>query len=369
MLYWRRLTRIIAAMVMLGAGAQALAEDRVLAGAIRWDNWRADSGMCDALDDSALQDRIPYYARRDAMGRLICEGDAPQTVAQDIAYARAAGIDYFIFGYYLETGSWRRDAKAAYALNSAYRAYLALPDRQGVKYALQFNWSFPPADIDEVSDEIVAAARHPDAVRGPTGALPVFMFTPDIERWAKGLGGVDGAAASLADIRRRVREATGAELYVVSMLFGIHKSAPIALDIGFDAISTYANGTGAGGRAVPYGTCAAGARGFWAAGRKLEAGFLPTVTMGWDYRPELRLKKTTVQRDPNPSWCEPAEDAQWSQKIRDAVAEAAANARNERFRSIVFYAWNEFNEGGWISPTKGEGDRRIRVLARALQPK
>ncbi|MCW2274662.1 hypothetical protein GJ654_11500 [Rhodoblastus acidophilus] len=284
----------------------------------------------------------------------------------DVHYARAAGIDYFIFGYYLDSGSWGRDANNARALDRAYRAYLALPDRAGVKFALSFNYSFPPQDAPLVSAVISEASRNPDHVRATDGSIPVFFFTPNLAVWVKGLGGEDGAKWVLDDIRRRVREGAGNRLYTVALVFGINAAGPMAQRLGFDAVSTYANGLGGGGRAVPYGACAAGARTFWTAGKRLSIGFLPTVTLGWDYRPLLRDPKEAPRRDPNPSWCEPASDQQWAEQIKAAVDAADSNPRNDRFRSIVLYAWNEFSEGGWIAPTVGEGTRRLEVIRRAL---
>jgi hypothetical protein len=338
----------------------------VLVGAIRWDNWRLDSAHAEVLDDPALRARIPYFAMRLPDGKLGFPGDLEHVLHADVRYARAGGLDYFIFGYYLDTGSWRRDKTRAQALNRAFRSYLNLPDRAGVRFALSFNYSFPAEDIDDVSDVIISVVDHPDHVRTHDGALPVFFFTPNVGRWAEGLGGDEKAAAALAEIRDRVARATGNRLYTIALLFRIGEGGPRAIRMGFDALSTYANGTGPGGKAVPYAACAASARRFWKRAGIHPAGFLPTVSMGWDYRPMLKRPQEQAHRDPNPSWCESATDAEWSEQVRLAVGEAAANPRNGPFKSVVVYAWNEFSEGGWLAPTVGEGTRRVDVLARAL---
>jgi hypothetical protein len=321
----------------------------MLVGAIRWDNWRLDGDHGELLDDPALADRIPYFAVRLPNGKLGFPGDKPYVLAADVQYARSAGIDYFLFGYYLDTGAWRRNKETARAINRTYRAYLGLPDRAGVRFAIMFNWSFPPEDIPEVVRVISEAARHPDYIATRDGAVPVFFFTPNVERWAKGFGGEEGAIKALADIRARVLAETGKRMYATSLLFGLAEGGPLAIRIGFDAFSTYANGTGTGGKAVPYGACAAGARTYWERAQRLPIGFPPTVTMGWDYRPMLERPDMQPPRDPNRSWCTPATDAEWTQQIHAAVAAAAANPRNERLQSIIIYAWNEFSEGGWIS--------------------
>ncbi len=72
-------------------------------------------------------------------------------------------------------------------------------------------------------------------------------------------------------------------------------------------------------------------------------------------------KKT---RKPNPDWCQPATDEEWTRLIRGAISEAASNPRTVA-SSVVIYAWNESSEGGWIQPTLSEGVRRLKVIASA----
>lgn len=367
---WRTISRGVVIVFFSGWAAFALADEKptpsVLVGAIRWDDWRLDSGVGDAIADPAYVNRIPYYAWRRPDRSLGFPGDMKNALSADVEYARAAGIDYFIFGYYLQTGSWGRSVVGAKALNRAYHVYLNLPDRAGVKFALNFDWSFPVADVAAVSAAIADAARRPEQVRTADGAALVFFFTPNLEGWTKGLGGSDGARLALADIRRRVAEKTGQRLYFVALLFGIDQGGPLAKRLGFDAVSTYVTGLGGGARAVPYATCATLARNFWRKGENLSIGFLPTVTMGWDYRPLIQRPGEYPGRDPNASWCSPGSDQEWSDQIRAARSAAAADPRNNRVKSVVIYAWNEFAEGGWIAPTVGEGVRRLDVIRRVL---
>jgi hypothetical protein len=337
-----------------------------LIGALRWDNWRLDSSAGQVILDPPLRGRIPYFVWRDSIGKLALPGDFEVVLHADVEYARAAGIDYFIFGYYLETGSWGRSTSNAKALNSAYRSYIRLRDHAGVRFALNFDYGFPAADVGAVSEVIADAARQRDYVHAADGSIPVFFFAPDMDLWVKGLGGEENARKALTEIKRQVFQRTGANLFPVALVFGIDQAGPTAERLGFDAVSTYANALGGGGVAVAYRTCADVARRFWQKGRKLPLGFIPTVTMGWDYRPILKQPQDPPHRDPDPSWCTPATDAEWIAQIQDAVMEAQSNPKNRRFESVLLYAWNEFSEGGWIAPTIGDGTRRLKVISDAL---
>jgi hypothetical protein len=339
---------------------------RPLVGALRWDNWRIDSMAGDFLDAPMLKDRIPYFVVRGPGGKLELPGDDANVLQADVIYANAAGIDYFIFGYYLETKSWGRDLQAATRLNSAYRSYQSLPDRAGVKFALSFNMLFPKSDIPTVIAVLTAALKQKDYARGADGSAPVFFFAPRLATWVKALGGEVEARRVFLDLKARVQKSTGTPPYFIALLFDIDNVGPLAARVGFDAISTYANGLGGGDRAVPYAACANGARSFWHKGAQQVIGFLPTVTLGWDYRPILEQPNEAAHRDPHPSWCAPGSDTEWIAQIRAALKIAATDPKNGRFDSIVLYAWNEFGEGGWIAPTVGEGTRRLQVILEAL---
>lgn len=349
------------------SAAPSASSTKVTLGAIRWDNWSLDSSYGQVLADPGLRERIPYYAERLLNGNLGFPGNTERALDADVHYAKAAGLDYFIFGYYLESASWGRDPNSAAALNRALTNFVSLPDKLGIKYALNFNLSFPSRDVPMVSAAITKALLGPDYMRTSDGSAPVFFLVNTMTTWLEGLGGEQGAKAALNEIRNRVKAATGQDLYLVALLFNLPETGPVAHRLGFDATSTYATALGANGKSLPYASCAALAKNTWQVEAKNGfGGFLPTVTLGWDYRPALRDPKEKKNRKPNPDWCQPATDEEWAQQIRGAIKEAANNPRNDRFQSVVIYAWNESSEGGWIQPTLSEGVRRLKVIADAV---
>jgi hypothetical protein len=348
------------------SAATPASSTKVTLGAIRWDNWSLDSPYGQVLADPGLRERAPYYTERLPNGNLGFPGNTERALDADVHYAKAAGLDYFIFGYYLESASWGRNPDSAAALNRALTKFVRLPDKLGIKYALNFNLSFPSRDVPMVSAAISKALLGPDYMRTSDGSAPVFFLVGTMTPWLKGLGSEQDAKAALTDIRNRVKAATGRNLYLVALLFNLPETGPVAHRLGFDATSTYATALGANGKSLSYASCAAIARNAWQVEAKHgSGGFLPTVTLGWDYRPALRDPQEKKNRKPNPDWCQPATDKEWIQQIRGAMNEAAHNPRNDRFQSVVIYAWNESSEGGWIQPTLSEGVRRLKVIADA----
>src|SRR5215467_7465204 len=197
------------------ASSSPASSTQVTLGAIRWDNWSLDSPYGQVLADPGLRERVPYYTERLPNGNLGFPGNTERALDADVHYAKAAGLDYFIFGYYLESASWGRDPNSAVALNRALTNFVRLPDKLGIKYALNFNLSFPSRDVPMVSAAITKALLGPDYMRTSDGSAPVFFLVNTMTTWLKGLGGEQGAKAALDDVRKRVKAATGRNLYLV----------------------------------------------------------------------------------------------------------------------------------------------------------
>ena len=58
--------------------------------------------------------------------------------------------------------------------------------------------------------------------------------------------------------------------------------------------------------------------------------------------------------------------------LRDAIEWTKANREINPANTIIIYAWNEHDEGGWLQPTLGAdglpNDDRIKTLKKTLRP-
>lgn len=92
-----------------------------------------------------------------------------------------------------------------------------------------------------------------------------------------------------------------------------------------------------------------------------EQPYLPEVTAGWDARPwegPQGLGK-------DPGWYFPDRTPeQFATTLREAIAWVDGHAdETDSERTILVYAWNEFGEGGYIAPTKGDpGGKYLKAL-------
>lgn len=333
-------------------------------GAFRWDGWFEGARDQAILDSEAGADRLPYFARRDAGGALRLDGDMDHVLAADVAYARGIGIDYFIFGHYPDTGSWNRDERYHLALNRALSAYLRLPDRLGVRFAISLHQSFPAGDLPDIAEAVATFVAHPDYMRTGSGAAPLFVYAMDETMWPRSTGTPTAARALFDRLRAIVAERTGLPLVLIVQDYDPASGRRQAAMMGADMVTSYTTFAPGPGGAVSFAACADHARNRWRHAMALGVPSLPTLTLGWDSRPRARFDKPGPA--PKRAWCGPPDEDTLAALFHDAIAEAPTASAGGPFESIVVYAWNEFTEGGWMAPTKAEGGSRMADLRAAI---
>jgi len=107
-------------------------------------------------------------------------------------------------------------------------------------------------------------------------------------------------------------------------------------------------------------------------GGSKEQPYLPEVTAGWDARPW----EGPQGHGKEPGWYFPDRTPeQFAASLRDAIGWMDKHPdQTITERTILVYAWNEFGEGGYIAPTKGDPEGRYlkalqSVLADADTPR
>jgi hypothetical protein len=83
---------------------------------------------------------------------------------------------------------------------------------------------------------------------------------------------------------------------------------------------------------------------------------VPLVNAGWDGRP----------RDYPGAWYEQATPSEVADAVKAALDWNRENPKTARAQTVLVYAWNEYDEGGWLCPTKTEGDARLKALREML---
>ena len=79
---------------------------------------------------------------------------------------------------------------------------------------------------------------------------------------------------------------------------------------------------------------------------------VPLVNAGWDGRP----------RQYPGVWFLPPTPAELAANLRGAFDWIRANPETAKADTVLVYAWNEHDEGGWLCPTTAEGAARLDAI-------
>ncbi|MFD7159612.1 hypothetical protein ACFV9C_33785 [Kribbella sp. NPDC059898] len=256
---------------------------------------------------------------------------------QEIQYAAAAGIDYWAFVYYPQD-----------PLNRARNLYLSSTHRNDVSWCALLDGNFTGA----FDANLPALASHwsESNYQKVLGGRPLVYF----------LSGAD--ADKVAKLRAKATELGVPNPYIVVMAWTAQGAADLKTTVGADAVSRYATG---GVNGATYASLAAAEAGLWNDYSTAAGQVVPTVSTGWDNRPRYDYPVSWIA-DYTPlkdNWSQQATPAEIASHLGAAITWGAGHAASSPANTVLIYAWNEFDEGGWICPTLYE----IRDSGRPLR--
>lgn len=352
----------VAACDAAGQEPSGAAAARPTVGAIRWDAWHGDRGVAGKAVEETLgpvkwHNRLPFYARVIGPDRVRIDGTSQEVVDREIELAVSAGLDYWAFVTY----------SAGDPMSIGLRRYLASERRSSLHFCLITEcgrWGSPPF-VDRVVGLMQEAGYRTVLQRRPL--VYIGFITPDhLKTWPDG---IEGLRKVLDGMRAEAVGRGLARPYVVIMDGNPRQAKQWADALDGDAISSYAIGTG--GRTVSYGELVRIAEGFW--GRCAETGVpvVPLVTTGWDRRPRVERpvpwEGSSKQGVGLHDYALAAKPEEIAGHLADALRWLGAHPREAPSQSIVIYAWNELDEGGWLVPTVSEGVARLEAIGKVLR--
>ena len=355
-----------AAQVGVGGGTTALR--RPLVGAIRWDAWTQWAGEHDfgpyekCLGPKEWHYRVPFFGKVVSDDKVAVRGDTPEVMDQEIAYAAAAGLDYWAFDWYHPRGWPNADT-----MTRSLDLYLSSKRRDDISYCLillggahfgpKEEW---PATVDGLVQRFQAANYQ--KVLGGRPLVYLFDVDSHLKYWGEGAA----AKAPLDLLRQRSVAAGAGDPYLALMIWQPSASVKTLQALGADAFSAYVNPPGNENQELPYSQALSLNRWFWEDARQTGKPLIPTVTAGWDYRPMKRPE--FPDRSLQSSWFAQAKPEELADHLRNALDYVRQYPKVCEADSVIIYAWNEFSEGGWICPTLNEGAARLDAIRRVLKP-
>lgn len=336
-----------------GSTASDTPRPRPAVGAIRWDAWtggRVTDEVTRTLAPPAHRDRLPWFATIADDKTVTIDGSPQAVMDREIDLAADAGLAYWAFLRYPEESP----------MSVALGQYLRSQQRHRISFCLILHGTL------RTSDEAWPQERQRllDLIQS-RGYMTVLGDRPLLYAFLDG----EFPYERLRDLLAAVR-AEGIEPYTVYMGWNPKADYAATSPQGFDAVSAYAK---AGPQPLFTDLVRATEEDYWQVAADAAIPYIPLVTTGWDKRP----------RQDNPVSWEKGQAYHSQQTFPDRAAPEAiaahlaraldfidAHPRSCPARTAIVYAWNEYDEGGWLAPTRqlnGEMDNaRLNAIKTIL---
>ena len=358
------MSMIVMALVLLLPVWAYADTSRPIVGAIRWDAWHGDASEVGLIVEKTLgpshwHDRLPFYGKVVGENAVEVRGAEQAIMDQEIQYARAAGLDYWAFVVYPED----------HALSLGLKYYLSSAHKSDIRFCLNLQGGWESrggaADWPEKMRRYVAYFQDPAYQTVLDGRPLVYLYSiKDLvdagrfETWEE-------ARAAFDQLRDAARDAGAGNPYIVAQGWSPEVLKEQSNTLGLDAIGAYASS--AGHKAAPYATLAGHTEQWWDAFRATGGEVVPLVSAGWDMRPRVETPVPWVKGGDIEQYYEAPEPQALAAHLEKALQWCEDHPDAARARAVLIYAWNEFDEGGWLCPTLSEGTARLDALRTVLK--
>lgn len=340
---------------LLWSGENAEKPARPIVGAIRWDAWTGGNVTGEVektLGPAKYQFRLPWFAEVLDEDRVRIDGGRQEVMDQEIGYAAGAGLDYWAFLIY------PKDSPMSVALE----LYLKSARRKDVKFCAILHGSLMVAEEKWPAERarLIGLMGEPEYQK-VLGSRPlVFMFHDSF---------LDSKHSKRLDDLISAAKAAGLNLYLVYMGWNPKGDWKNVAPRGFEAVSAYAI-AGAG----KFADVARQAEGNWKSALDGAVPCVPLVTTGWDKRPRMDHPvswELTHDYHKTKTFTETATPAEIGTHLSRTLVWVREHAETCPAQTVIIYAWNENDEGGWLTPTRkadGTADTgRLDAVKAALE--
>ena len=302
-----------------------------------------------------FSDREPVWGWRE---------DAPGVMVDQINYAANSGLSFWGFCWYENT--LVNDAKTMENLNNALDLFMKAPNRNLLEFCLLSCFPVSPVNWDKVCDKTVLYFKESNYLKVDGKPVMIFFNTDEV---ISGLGGKEKTLIALNQYRQKAR-GVGAGEILIGARTSVRASDPTFqnkyVECGFDFLTTYQNADDGKVKfgANDYDNLSVGDLKAWnGISSNSSLPYVPTVGTGYDMRP-WALDHPTL----------PASDYWYSGVTSDKIGEHlragikwTKNNTNKVLGNLIFmYAWNENGEGGWLTPTKSDGNARLEAVKKVI---
>jgi hypothetical protein len=343
-------------------GDKPLPSKNILVGAIRWDAWTGDAdpigrAVARHLSAEKWYYRLPFFATVQSNDSVSINGLSQEIMDREIRYASGA-LDYWAIMYY--SGN----------MGKARELYLSSNIRDKINFCLiieatrmMFQWKgfyeTLSRSLDEPSYQTVLDNRP-----------LIYLFRPinPIEREAADWQQLNEKLGAMRDLSR---EKGYSDPYFVVMDYSKDRIDSAMIHLKADAVCCYA--VYSGRPEEPFPELAGITERRWEEYTCTGYRIVPFLSAGWDPRPRWNVTPPWGYYDYGPNWTLPATPEQIAEHLARACRWIEEYPEKAPSGAVIFYAWNEHDEGGWLCPTltpEGKADdSRLRAMQKIRSQK
>ena len=314
-------------------------------GAYYFDGWsRPSSGHLTPRLRDSFPDRKPKWG---------WVTSTPEIVKDQIDLAADAGLSFFSFCWYYpdyDHQHFREDP-----LNHALSLYLKSPNKSRLKFNLMVanhaGQEIGPDDWAAVTDEWVRLFKDAGYVQVNGKPLLSFFNVPSLIHL---FGSADAVRQALDALRNKARVAGLAGVTVAVCVSPTPEAVVQAKTCGFDMVTGYNYPTlGFKDRKIEHDVDSLNNIGptIWNRFNNAALPYIPVATLNWDPRP---WATTTNWYSKSVRYTGYSSRSVYHavQTLKDWISQHP-NATSKEHIALL-YAWNEYGEGSWLTPTEND---------------
>lgn len=301
-------------------------------------------------------DREPVWGWRE---------DKPGVMQEQINYAAQNGLSVWGFCWY-ENSLNPTNEKLMDHLNTALNLFLQSNNRNLLDFFLLSCSPVSPKNWVRVCDRTISYFKESNYLRIDDKPVVCFFNADEV---ISGMGGIQKTKEAIQLFRERARKAGYNDILIGARTFP-RASDPAFQnkfqECGFDFLTTYCNADD--GRrnagANDYQNLLEGDRKSWnEISDNTSLPFLPVVDAGYDMRPWAHDHPTLPSSD---YWYTGVTPSKIASHVKDGILWLKDHHSKTLGNLLMIYAWNENGEGGWLTPTKAEGEARLNEIKKVI---
>jgi hypothetical protein len=357
--------RKILAFFALLIACNSSSDAQIKLGAYYFDGWTGKSSF--HLNETII-DSFAY--RKPIWGWIT---STPQIIQKQIDLAANAGISFFNFCWYYSSnqlGQVDADPK-----NNALNLFREAQNKSKLGYAIMIanhkGYLIDANDWDNLMVYWCSLFKDKNYLK--VNQRPLITFF-SIETLIKSFGGQQQVNAAFDKLKKYAKSQGLKGVTIGAILSPSVKRIKIAEECGFDLLTTYnqhALGLSTSETITPIEEMQKAERNAW--DEMIQASrlpLIPTVTLNWDTRPldlreSIQTKKSVIK--PRFEGFSELSVKSSIKQVKNWIYKNISHTTSEKI--VLAYAWNEYGEGAWLTPSDSLKNTLLQGLKEGLTEK